>query len=93
MIKYKIRLFCIKYCSNKKRKRLCTEVELVDRLKELYRLIDGETNVDKPKYYKEQILKIEIELEEIDKIKTKGLITRSQVRWHEKGEKSAKYFF
>ena len=36
MIKYKIRLFCIKYCSNKKRKRLCTEVELGDRLKELY---------------------------------------------------------
>ena len=92
-IKYKIKLFCIKYCSNKKRKMLCTEVELGDRLKELYRLIDGETNVDKINYYKKQILKIEIEVEEIDKIKTQGLTTRSQVRWHEKGEKSTKYFF
>ena len=92
IIKYKIRLFCIKYFSNKKRKRLCTEVELGDRLKELYRLIDGETNVDKTNYYKKQIFKIKIELEEIDKIKTQGLITRSQVRWHEKGEKSTKYF-
>ena len=92
MIKYKIRLFCIKYCSNKKRKRLCTEVELGDRLKKLYRLIDGDTNVDKINYYKKQILKIEIELEEIDKIKTQGLIKRSQVRWHKKGGKSAKYF-
>ena len=49
-------------------------------MKELYRLIDGETNVDKLNYYKKEILKIEIELEETDKIKTQGLITRSQVR-------------
>ena len=39
-----------------------------------------------------QILKTETELDEIDNIKTQGLITRSQVRWHEKGEKRPNVF-
>ena len=35
---------------------------------------------------------IKTKLDEIADHKTKGLILRPQARWHEKGEKSAKYF-
>ena len=42
---------------------------------------------------KEELKRVKEELENIRYIKIDGMITRSRSNWHEKGERSSKYFF
>ena len=91
-MKYKIRLLCIKYTSEKKKKQLDTEKILHTKMSNLQMKLDKGTDKDEEKIINLQIQQIETELEKIDDYKTQGLIVRSQVRWFEQGEKSNKYF-
>ena len=86
LIKYEIRKFTIQYAKQKKRKQVNFEKELETRLIEMERNTITDSNVMEYEHIKKQ-------LKEIENEKIKGMLVRSRVEWHEKGEKSTKYFF
>lgn len=91
LIKYRIRQFSMKYGKEKARDMKNTEKELEEKLKQLeydQDNIDEDMEVE----LEEKICELKAKLEEIAEYKTQGLILRSQANWHEKGEKSTKYF-
>ena len=88
LVKYKIRQYSRKYGKQKALKMKMEETQLEARLQEIETLMDSnEDAVDV-----EEESRVRNRLQEISEYKTNGLIMRSQARWHEKGEKSTKYF-
>ena len=88
-IKTEIRGFTIQYSSRKNKAqrdfKMKLEKDLYDIESELHNQI-SELNVNRYKFIKEEI-------EKIEEAETKGAIVRSKVRWAEAGEKKHKIFF
>lgn len=91
-IKYKIRLFSMKYGKEKARHISNREDQLEQKLNELEQRLDESTSETEPEGLQREISEVTSELENINKYKTEGLILRSRCQWYEKGEKSNKYF-
>ena len=66
--------------------------ELEVELQNLEEKQDKAVNTTREKEMETKIALVKTKLDEIAGHKTKGLILRSHARWHEKGEKSTKYF-
>lgn len=91
-LKYRIRQFSMEYSKIKAKKLKTTETDLEQKLNQLLNDQDQETDIASETELENQILNIKTKLEEIADYKTRGLMLRSQATWHEKGEKSTKYF-
>ena len=89
ILKYEIRKFSIRYCSNKKRNIKSKENELLIKLSELELKLDQNPSPQLITDY-ENAKKA---LREVESYKTKGTIIRSKVQWVEEREQSSKYFF
>lgn len=92
LIKYKIREFSTHYGKAKAKNQSIEEDLLEAKLKDLETERDSLNNEEALTEIQEQITQVRSRLQEIIDYKTEGLILRSQVRWHEKGEKSNSYF-
>lgn len=89
--KYKVKQFSIKYGKEKAAYVQNTERELENKLKKLEEQLD-ENSFQSTDNLNREINETRARLEEIANYKTEGLILRSRCQWHEKGEKSNKYF-
>jgi hypothetical protein len=92
LMKYKIREFSMKYGKETAERLKTTEADLESRLKSLETELDQTNDRSKEEEIEKESTELKTQLENIAEYKTKGLILRSQARWHEKGEKSTKYF-
>ena len=92
-LKYKIRQYSSDYGKQRAKDRRERECKLEETLKVLEELCDQvEPGTDEYTSTTNEIERVKGELKEIDDYKTQGLILRSRCQWHEKGEKSNKYF-
>ena len=91
LMKYRIRQVSMRYGQNKAKQVKKTEIDLENKIKQLEEEQDtvcGERELE----LETKLCELKIKLDEIAEYKTQGLILRSQAEWHEKGEKSTKYF-
>lgn len=92
LIKYRIRQFSLEYGKERAKMRNTLERNLQTELHNLEEEQDRSPDKTQENQLEEKISLVKAKLEEISDYKTQGLILRSQARWHEKGEKSNKYF-
>ena len=90
LIKLDIRNFTIPYCTRKKKENLQQEKNLNKKYDELFNKVHSNENV--PDMILNEYNTTKIELENIEKEKSRGIILRSKVRWTEEGEKNTSYF-
>ena len=94
MIKLKIREKSIRYAKGKRSKMLGEEEQLEYLVNNLQKDIENRKKEDKETITIQRKLdETTRELEKIIEYKTKGAISRLKCRWHNEGEKNAKYFF
>lgn len=89
LLKYKIRNFAQVYSKKKRKMETEKHTSLVNNLLETEKLLaetPSETLLSQVEEIKENIAVIENN-------RVKGMIIRSKIDWHEKGEKNSKYFF
>ena len=91
LIKYRIRQLSIRYGKNKAQNIKKKETELEIAIKHLEEELD-QAEGEREQELGTKISELKVKLDEIADYKTQGLILRSQAEWHEKGEKSTKYF-
>jgi exonuclease III len=92
-IKYKIRQFSVKYGKERARNQRTMEQTLHQQLTTLEAKLDEEHSANEDTSVTEtKINDTKAELEVIVNRKVEGLILRSGANWHEKGERSNKYF-
>ena len=91
-LKYKIRYFCIKFSSKRKKERDIKEKTLQDKLSGLYiKIYNLEDEFSKNNTIIE-VNQVKSDLKEIEDYKVNGLIMRSKEKWFELGETNSKYF-
>ena len=92
-MKYKIRQYSMSYGKQRAKDRRERENKLEESLKTLEEKCDElEPGTEEYIQINNKIEEVRGELKEIDDYKVQGLILRSRCQWHEKGEKSNKYF-
>ena len=91
LLKFKIKVNSIEHSIKVKRERNKIESELLQRQKEIENVIQVNSDKDNNNLLEELNL-IEAELDNIHKLRTKGAILRSKIKWAEEGEKSTSYF-
>jgi hypothetical protein len=91
-MKYKIREYSVEYGKQKAKHLKRSHQEYEQKLKELEERLDNEENENEHERLLKEKSELEAVLQEFDNYHTEGLILRSRCQWHEKGEKSNKYF-
>ena len=84
MIKMEVRGFCVRYTKRKNRERRNTEKhhqQQIDRLM-------NQLKTDRTKKNISKLYRLRAEYNTIAEYRTKGVIIRSRIRWHENGEKN-----
>ena len=89
ILKYEIKIFSIRYSSNKKRNTKSKQNEFLIKLSELELKLDQNPSPQLITDYNNA----KKSLREVESYKTKGVIIRSKIQWVEEGEQSSKYFF
>jgi len=89
LIKLELRGFSIAYAKRKASKQRSREKDLQNQLNAL--LANSKNSRNNP-HYRHELRKLQAELNTFMEHKIKGTILRSEVRWHEKGEKNSRYF-
>ena len=89
-LKMEIRRESIRYSAKKKRNQVKTEINLINEIRELEIRIDQVDNVSEQIMNEIHTKKASLEL--LRNNKMKGILLRSQIDWHEYGEKPTQYF-
>ena len=87
-IKMKIRGMTISYTSHKKKDREAEEKRIENLLSQKYTVLDENPIAT----VKDEVLKLENELQQLREKKIRGIITRAKVKWGAEGEKGTRYF-
>jgi len=87
-IKYNISAHAIRHSKRKAKQRNETETKLQNELNVAKKVVETNTS----DYNATLLDAAQKQLESFYEEKTKGIIVRARVRWHEQGEKSTKYF-
>ena len=87
-LKYNIRDFSITFSKMRAKERKNTEVELENQLKHSTEVLNKNPTDANFALYNS----IKAKLDALYEYKAEGIITRSRVRWYEKGEKNTQYF-
>lgn len=90
LIKIEMRGFTMKYSKNKGKKRKSTEINLQNQINKLYKKAEKQPN---NKQIINEIYYARTRLKNIMQLKTKGTILRSQIKWHEHGERNTRWQF
>lgn len=90
LIKLAIRNYTIPYCCRKKKLNMQREKDLDSEYLRLFNIVH--TQEDVSDILMNQYNSVKSELENIEKIKSRGIILRSKVQWVEEGEKNTSYF-
>ena len=83
-----IRSETVHYSRTKEKRRRANEKYLLNKIEDIESRLHIASELDK-----EELKKAKDELEDIRDRKIDGMIIRSRSNWHEKGERSSKYFF
>ena len=90
LIKLAIRNFTVPYCSRKKKLSIQREKDLDSEYLRLFNIVHTQDEV--PGDLMDQYNSVKSELENIEKVKSRGIILRSKAKWVEEGEKNTSYF-